>query len=119
MLIWHRRLWLIDHGAALYFHHAGGDYRPKAREPFARIADHVLLPWASEIASVDAAMPARLRRERVPRHRRADSRCVARGRSLVRDAGEAPDAYVDYLTARMQAPRAFAEEAIRAHSARS
>jgi len=119
MLTWHRRLWLIDHGAALYFHHAGGDYRPKAREPFARIADHVLLPRASEIASVDAAMPARL-----------DENTFRDIVGLIPDAwlagdpsyatpAERRDAYVDYLVARMRAPRAFAEEAIRAHRARS
>jgi len=118
MLMWHRRLWLIDHGAALYFHHAGGDYREKASAPFARIADHVLLPWASEIATVDAAMAARL-----------DENLF---RDIVASIPDAwltgdpsygtPDArrgaYVDYLSARMQAPRAFAEEAIRAHRAR-
>src|SRR3954465_6604052 len=60
MLTWHKRLWLIDHGAALYFHHAGGDYRPRAHDVFARIADHVLLPWASEIAVADATLPARV-----------------------------------------------------------
>jgi hypothetical protein len=119
MLMWHRRLWLIDHGAALYFHHAGGDYLPKARDPFARIADHVLLPWATEIASVDAAMPARLN-ENVFRD------VVA----LIPDAWLANDpsygtparrreAYVEYLVTRMQAPRAFAEEANRVHGARA
>jgi hypothetical protein len=119
MLMWHRRLWLIDHGAALYFHHAGGDYRPKAREPFARIADHVLLPWASDIASVDAAMPARL-----------DAQTFRDIVALIPDAWldgdpsygtpvQRRDAYVDYLATRMQAPRAFAEEAIRVHDARA
>ena len=116
MLIWHRRLWLIDHGAELYFHHAGGEYRPKAREPFARIADHVLLPWASDIASVDAGMSARL-----------DKQTFRDIVALIPDAwldgdpsygtqAQRRDAYIDYLVARMQAPRAFAEEAIRAHS---
>jgi len=117
MLMWHRRLWLIDHGAALYFHHAGGDYRPKAREPFARIADHVLLPWASEIARVDAALPAILA-ESVFR----DIVALIPDAWLAGDPAYATteqrrDAYVDYLVARMQAPRPFAEEALRAHSA--
>ena len=31
MLLWHDRLWLIDHGAALYFHHAPSPSRPRAR----------------------------------------------------------------------------------------
>jgi len=118
MLIWHRKLWLIDHGAALYFHHAGGDYRPKAREPFARIRDHVLLPWAGEIASVDAAMPERLD-ENVFRDIVAQiPEAWLNGDPSHATPAQRRDAYVDYLVARMQAPRAFAEEAIRAHTAR-
>ena len=49
MLLWHRRLWLIDHGATLYFHHTPGwESAPtRAREPFALLQNHVLLPFAS------------------------------------------------------------------------
>jgi hypothetical protein len=54
MLIWHKELWLIDHGASLYFHHFGqiGEARPK---PFALIKDHVLLPQASMLQEADAS----------------------------------------------------------------
>ena len=50
MLMWHRRLWLIDHGATLYFHHSPGwDGRSRrARDPFPLIKDHVLLRQASD-----------------------------------------------------------------------
>jgi len=44
MLIWHRELWLIDHGATLYFHHSWGDWEKAAKSPFAYVKDHVLLP---------------------------------------------------------------------------
>jgi hypothetical protein len=47
LLMWHRRLWLIDHGAALHFHHRGGDYRERARDAFPLVAEHVLLPFAA------------------------------------------------------------------------
>jgi hypothetical protein len=47
MLIWHKDLWLIDHGACLYFHHSWTDWRGHAKSPFALIKDHVLLPQAS------------------------------------------------------------------------
>jgi hypothetical protein len=116
MLTWHRRLWLIDHGAALYFHHVGGDYRPRAHEPFARIADHVLLPWASDLARVDATMPARLTADVL-----RDIVALVPDEWLQDDAAYASAharraAYLDYLVARMDAPRAFVEEAIRARS---
>jgi hypothetical protein len=60
LLVWHRRPWLIDHGAALLFHHDWDGSVRDAGKPFARIADHVLLPQASSIAQVDADLAARL-----------------------------------------------------------
>ncbi len=54
MLIWHKELWLIDHGAALYFHHAGQNWQEQSQRPFAPIKDHVLLSRASELEAVDA-----------------------------------------------------------------
>ena len=116
MLIWHRGLWLIDHGAALYFHHAGGDYRPRAHEPFAHIGDHVLLPWASEIASVDATMPPRLDKKVFRAIVEMIPDAWLAGDPFYSTPARRRDAYVDYLATRMQAPRVFAEEAIRARS---
>src|SRR5258708_2911301 len=62
MLMWHRRLWLIDHGATLYFHHSPGwkADRGRARDPFPLIRDHVLLLAASKLEDIDAAMAGRL-----------------------------------------------------------
>lgn len=55
MLIWHRELWLIDHGACLYFHHSFDDPVGHAKTPFALIKDHVLLPHAALLDETDAA----------------------------------------------------------------
>ena len=55
MLMWYKELWLIDHGAALYFHHAWDGWEEAARRPFALVKDHVLLPWASKLEEVDQA----------------------------------------------------------------
>ncbi|GAA4383468.1 HipA family kinase [Hymenobacter koreensis] len=54
MLMWHKELWLIDHGAALYAHHAGPGWSAPKRRPFPQIKDHVLLPRATELTVVDA-----------------------------------------------------------------
>jgi hypothetical protein len=54
MLIWHKELWLIDHGACLYFHHSFTDWERHAMVPFTLIKDHVLLPQASQLTEVDA-----------------------------------------------------------------
>jgi len=116
LLVWHRRLWLIDHGAALYFHHAWDGYLERSRDPFPRIQDHVLLPFAGALAEADEAMAARLAPE-----------VLAGIVELVPDlwlAGESPfaspeehrRAYLEYLTRRLAPPRAFMEEAVRARS---
>jgi hypothetical protein len=49
MLVWHKELWLIDHGASLYFHHSWSNWKEQSVKPFAQAKDHVLLPWASEL----------------------------------------------------------------------
>ena len=115
MLVWHRRLWLIDHGAALYFHHAGLDDPAAALNPFPLIRDHVLLPRADRIAAVDADLAARLTRPllegivgEVPADWLAEDRATA-------DAARAT--YLDHFVRRLAAPRAFVTEAIRAHDA--
>lgn len=53
MLIWKKELWLIDHGAAFYFHHSWDGWEEKATQPFSYIKDHVLLPYASKLNAVN------------------------------------------------------------------
>ena len=54
LLLWHKELWLIDHGAAFYFHHSWDNWEKHATSPFALIKDHVLLPQATLIEEVNA-----------------------------------------------------------------
>lgn len=49
MLLWHKELWLIDHGASLYFHHSWQNWETQSERTFSQIKDHVLLPWATQI----------------------------------------------------------------------
>ncbi|WP_353120753.1 HipA family kinase [Myroides odoratus] len=55
MLIWHKELWLIDHGASFYFHHSFTNWEKSALTPFALIKDHVLLRKASQLDEVNEA----------------------------------------------------------------
>jgi len=120
MLVWHRKLWLIDHGAALYFHHAGLGDPAAALSPFPLIRDHVLLPRASRIAEVDAALAARLTAPLlegivglVP-----DQWLAGDGDGAASAAAAAARAaYLDHFVRRLAAPRAFVAEALRAHDA--
>jgi hypothetical protein len=65
MLMWHKELWLIDHGAALYFHHSMEKWEEQAKRPFVQIKDHVLLKKASELEIVDKEFKAILTPERI------------------------------------------------------
>lgn len=110
LLSWHRALWLIDHGAALYFHHQDGDFAAKADGPFPLIKDHVLLPDARALAEADAWMEKQLTPD-----------LIGRIVDQIPDdwlAGDAADpaalrqAYRDYFARRLQAPRAFVQQAM-------
>ena len=116
LLMWHRRLWLIDHGASLYFHHAR-DWpadKDRARDPFPLIKHHVLLRQATALAEVDAELAAIL----TPTLIEAIVALIpdawltgdARGPDKVADRA----AYCRYLEERLEAPRAFVDEALRA-----
>lgn len=54
MLMWHRELWLIDHGASLYFHHHWDSWEKQALSPFKPVKDHVLLKYAGALQEADA-----------------------------------------------------------------
>ena len=65
MLFWNKELWLIDHGAALYFHHSWDNWQEQALRPFVQVKDHVLLRWAGQLAEVDKAFKPILTPERI------------------------------------------------------
>jgi hypothetical protein len=102
LLVWHGRLWLIDHGAALYVQHGTDDMGGEAGRSFAAIRDHVLLPHAGSILEADARLAPRL----------PDLEALV-GLVPVEWLGGDRAPYVEFLRARLRAPRAFAEEAER------
>jgi hypothetical protein len=111
MLRWHRALYLIDHGAALYFHHDWASHMARSRSPFAMIRNHALLPLAGDLRATDAALAPRITLA-------ALHDIVAQVPDAWLTAEPTPAAtrrgYVDHLWSRLAAPRTFVEEAIRA-----
>ena len=109
MLMWHRRLWLIDHGASLYFHHQVGweSAGSRARDPFPSIKDHVLLRDADGLEGVDAVMAEALTPDAI----RAIVDLVPDG--WLAEGARTREAYRRHLTDRVSAPRAFVTEARR------
>ncbi len=65
MLIWHKELWLIDHGAALYFHHNWDNWKETVDKPFVQIKDHVLLSKAKDVAQIDATYKELFNKENI------------------------------------------------------
>ena len=106
LLCWHERLWLIDHGAALYAQHQQGDFAATARRPFPLIEDHVLLPYAGPIAAADERL--------APRATEGVIEAVAC--AVPAEWVDDREVYAQFLRARLAAPRDFAEEAERARS---
>ena len=117
LLTWHHQLWLIDHGAAFYFHHHWGDEGSASQTPFAPIREHVLLPWATDLAAAGKRLAPALGPD-----------------TVARVLGELPDdwfsdeprfgtpaahraAYAQYLERRLVAAPIFVEEAERARHA--
>jgi len=102
LLVWHRRLWLIDQGAALYQQHGDGELVAAADRPFPLIGEHVLLPYAGPIDAVDPELAARLPRPLL------GALAAAVPEAWLDRPGEI---YAEHLARRLAAPRAFAAEA--------
>ena len=118
LLMWHRKLQLIDHGAALYFHHSwDGDARAdRSGDTFARVKDHILLPFAGELREADAAMASRLEPHIIESIVGAIPDAWLITDAASDSAADHRKAYEQHLLRRLQPPRAFIEEAIRARS---
>jgi hypothetical protein len=114
LLMWHKKLWLIDHGAALYFHHAWTDMDQRSKNPFTRIKEHVLLPFAETIEAVDEAMTAALTEEVIKAVVALIPDDWMTDNSPFSTVAENRQAYVEYLMRRVEAPRNFVAEAMRA-----
>lgn len=116
MLLWHRKLWLIDHGASLYFHHSWQNYAERIASPFAAIKDHVLLPAARALAEADATLADHLVPEVIKGIVAQIPDTWLGDEPLFTDPDAHRAAYVHYLLRRLDAPRPFAKEAINAHA---
>ncbi|UFH34373.1 HipA family kinase [Flavobacterium acetivorans] len=117
MLVWHKELWLIDHGACLYFHHSWTNWEKHAKSPFALIKDHVLLPQASMLEEADVQFKSILTAEKL--------------QSIVdliplewlewQDTDESPEAirevYLQFLLMRLSSSEIFINEAQNARKA--
>ena len=107
LLTWHGRLWLIDHGASLYFHHAWRGWQGASKRPFGEARDHVLLPFVKDIRGADAGLASQLTSDvlrgivdLVPEEWLVDEPGFA-------DTAAVRAAYVEFLSGRLEEPRGW------------
>jgi hypothetical protein len=116
MLTWHKRLHLIDHGAALYFHHSWADYQQRSLDPFPQVRDHVLLRFASALGEAHAELSRRITPEVIRKIVALVPDAWLAGDATFSSGDEYRDAYVQYLVQRLAGSQVFLEEAVRARS---
>jgi hypothetical protein len=113
MLMWHKELWLIDHGASLYFHHTWKGWKEHAVLPFTQVKDHVLLRQAGELEQVDEIMRQLLTPEKI-----MSVISIIPGEwvqnAFEESAGEVKEVYNNYLSTRLEASNIFVNEAVNA-----
>lgn len=116
LLLWHRQLYLIDHGAALIVHHTWADWRTRALGRFAAIREHVLLPAAVDLRAADAELAPQITRELVEALVALVPAAWLAEEEAFADEAHQRAAYVEYLLTRAAAPRQFVEEAVDARA---
>lgn len=111
MLMWHKELWLIDHGASLYFHHSWDNWEEAARKPFTQVKDHVLLPWAAELDKVNKAFGSLLSTAAIHSIVALIPDNWLEAISSDRSAAESRKVYTQFLETRLASSAIFVNEA--------
>lgn len=116
MLLWQKELWLIDHGAALYFHHSWNNPAEQALKPFVNIKDHVLLPFAADLQQADVLLKKLFTPEVISNivNLVPDDFLQWGGEQQPNDLRKG---YVDFLISRLSISHQFVKEAIDARAA--
>src|SRR5215208_2179034 len=116
LLLWRDRLWMIDHGASLYFHHRWDGWEGRVQAPFPQIKDHVLLALAGDLAAADARLRPMLSEAAVTAAVATIPEEWLGGEALFAGVAEHRAAYVTYLLERLHGPRAWLREVIEARA---
>ena len=111
MLLWNRELWLIDHGASLYFHHAWSDWEKGAGSPFPYVKDHAMIAFASRLDEADADMHTRLTPEVLGAIVEAIPEDWLENSGTPLPAEDQRRVYYDFLTTRLRNSKIFIDHA--------
>lgn len=111
MLVWHKELWLIDHGACFYFHHAFTNWEEQAKTPFSLIKDHVLLSRASQLEDVHKVFISLLTPERIKNIVALIPENWLHWKNVKESPEELREVYYTFLTTRLAHSEIFLKEA--------
>jgi hypothetical protein len=111
LLLWQERLWMIDHGACFYFHHRWDNWRDKAQAGTAKVREHILLPKAGEVLKADRELSRRITESAVHDLVAAIPEEWLAGTPTFPGGLEQREAYVAYLSERLNEPRTWLVEA--------
>lgn len=117
MLMWHKELWLIDHGASLFFHYSWSNWRKHALSPFIQIKDHALLPEASRLEETDVECKSLLPPEKIREIVELIPDDWLQWNDSPGTPQEIKDIYVEFLTERIVHSETFIKEAQHARKA--
>lgn len=117
MMMWHNELWLIDHGASLYFHHSRKDPEVAARDPFPYISNHVMLPYASRLEEADKLMRQAITPRTLSQIVDAIPEDWLKEEGDFRSAEQVRETYRTMLTTRLAESDIFVKEAIKQRNA--
>ncbi len=110
MLIWHKDLWLIDHGASVFYHHNWNKFLENAVNPFVQIKDHILLPFAENIEKIDAEFSKKLTPEILRKIVDLIPDIWFENESQTAEPEELRAVYLEFFTKRLTVPRNFVKE---------
>lgn len=111
MLLWHKELWLIDHGASFYFHHSWTNWEKLATTPFPLIKDHVLLPRAKGLESIDGVLKTLLDRDTLLEIVNTIPEDWLYWEGSLESPQQIREVYLNFLTLRMAHSEIFVKEA--------
>lgn len=111
LLVWHKKLWLIDHGASLYFHHAWQNWMEQSRKPFVQVKDHILLSQATDLEAVNNQFRQFLNSEIITSIVSMIPDDWLMSEQHVESAERQRQVYVEFLQTRLAASSIFVEEA--------
>ncbi len=111
LLNWNRELWLIDHGASLYFHHNWSNWEDYLQRTFPSIKDHVLLPQANQLEEASEHIQQKLSEQKITDIVEAIPEDWMREEGEELSSADRREAYITYLQSRLSKLDLLAKEA--------